>query len=86
MTPPVRPVITIDVAAFGFLSAWPQIRAHACTEPSECVPHGIPLELAIQALELTLQQLRQLYIQATSSGCGYESEGSARHAAMRRDV
>ncbi|HUT20757.1 MAG TPA: hypothetical protein VM366_16495, partial [Anaerolineae bacterium] len=42
--------ITVDVRA------WPQIRAH--------VANGIPLTLAIQALELTLAQLRQLYIQS----------------------
>ena len=42
--------ITVDVRA------WPQIRSH--------VANGIPLTLAIQALELTLAQLRELYIQS----------------------
>ena len=42
--------ITVDVRA------WPQIRAH--------VANGIPLALAIQALELTLAQLREHYIQS----------------------
>jgi len=50
---PVRPLITID------LSAWPQVQTH--------LPLGTPLPLIIQALELTLAQLRELLIQARSS-------------------
>jgi len=42
--------ITVDIRA------WPQIRTH--------VANGIPLALAIQALELTLAQLREHYIQS----------------------
>jgi len=52
--PTVRPahdgVISLD------LSAWPQVQCQ--------IPATVPLGLAIQATELMLSQLRELYIQS----------------------
>jgi hypothetical protein len=45
-----QPLIVID------LTAWPQVQAR--------LPVAVPITLLIQALELTLGQLRELYIQS----------------------
>ena len=47
---PPAPILTVE------LSAWPQVRCQ--------IPATVPLGLAIQALELVLAQLRELYIRA----------------------
>jgi len=48
--PPTAPIISLD------LSAWPQVQCQ--------IPATVPLGLAIQATELMLSQLRELYIQS----------------------
>ncbi|MFL7810286.1 MAG: hypothetical protein AB8I80_16730 [Anaerolineae bacterium] len=47
---PQPPIIRID------LTAWPKIQTH--------IPVTVPVQYAITALENTLAQLRELYIQA----------------------